>query len=93
MKKVKVDFVTILSTCQTCKKADETVRRVLEGYGSRVDLNHVDMGSGSEEEIGKLKKEYGILMTPFIAINGRVFTSGKSPGEDELRKAIEGELE
>ena len=89
MVKVKIDFVTALSTCPICKKADEIIVKVLESYKGKIEVNHVDMITSKQTEIDKLKTKYGILMTPFIAINGEIFVNGKSPNENNLRKRIE----
>ena len=89
MVRVKIDFVTALSTCPICKKADEIIVKVLENYRGKIEVNHVDMVKGKQENIDKLKKKYGILMTPFIAINGEIFVNGKSPNEHALKEQIE----
>lgn len=89
MTKIKIDFVTALSTCPVCKKADEKVKKLLEDYGSRIELNHVDMVNGKGRDIEKIRKKYGVILTPFLAVNGKVIANGKTPDEKKIKDAIE----
>ncbi|MGI9103311.1 MAG: thioredoxin family protein [Terriglobales bacterium] len=68
-----------------CAKCHETERRV----------RHVVEQTGIEAEVRKATDfaemaKAGVLMTPGVAVNGVVVSSGRIPDEDEIRAWLAG---
>jgi len=66
--------------CAKCAKAEEAVKAAVAQAGIEVEIAHVT-------DIAEIAKA-GILMTPGVAIDGRVITKGKVPEVAELVSAI-----
>lgn len=73
--------IQILGTgCPKCKKATENAEKAVEM-------------SGTDAEIVKVEKindimDFGVMMTPALAIDGDVKVSGKIPSPDQIVKWI-----
>jgi small redox-active disulfide protein 2 len=73
--------IVILGTgCPKCIKTEEVVRKVVAD-------NNVDAEVVKVKEISEIMK-YNVMMTPAVAIDGKVVISGKIPSEAEIKKAI-----
>jgi small redox-active disulfide protein 2 len=73
--------IEILGTgCPKCIAAEEVVKRVVKNLGIKVEVGHV-------YDLEKII-EYGVMMTPAIAINGKIKIEGKVPSEEEIEKLI-----
>jgi small redox-active disulfide protein 2 len=73
--------IQILGTgCPKCKKTYENVEKAVKELGICADLEKV-------EDL-KAIMSFGILVTPALAIDGRVRTVGKVPSVDEVKKII-----
>ncbi len=87
--KVRVEFVTATSDdCPECYRAEGVMEIVKEKLGDRIDLFHIDVLKAGREEVKSLANRYGIFLTPIIALNGKVFYSGKTPSIEELERVI-----
>lgn len=68
------------SGCPKCKITEEIVKKVVKKLGMKVEVGHV-------YDLDKIT-EYGVMMTPAIAIDGEVKIEGKIPTEEEVEKII-----
>ena len=62
--------------CAKCKKTEEIARQAVEQAGVEAEVIKVN-------DIGEMAKA-GVLMTPALAINGKVVVSGKVPTVEEV---------
>ena len=69
--------------CPTCKKLEQNVRDALNELKIEVQVEKVS-------DIAKISS-YGILMTPGLVINGKIYSSGKIPVMATLKSWIERE--
>ncbi len=69
--------------CTRCHQLGEQVRRVLKELNIEADVVKVS-------DLDKISA-YGVLITPGLVIDGRVYSSGKLPGMATLKKWIEEE--
>jgi len=73
--------IEILGTgCKKCLKTEELVRKVVAD-------NKVDAEVIKVKEISEIMK-YNVMMTPAVAVDGKVVVSGKIPSEAEIKKAL-----
>ena len=71
----------ILGTgCPKCKKLAEATEEAAKGLGIEYKLEKVT-------DITAIMS-FGVLMTPALAVDGKVEVSGKIPSSDELRKIL-----
>jgi small redox-active disulfide protein 2 len=70
--------------CPNCRKLEQDVNKALEELKIQAEV----------VKVADIKKfsEYGILMTPGLVINGKVYASGKIPVMTTLKKWIEEEV-
>ncbi|NIM96958.1 MAG: thioredoxin family protein [candidate division Zixibacteria bacterium] len=69
--------------CRRCHQLEEQVRRVLKELNIEADVVKVS-------DLDKISS-YGVLMTPGLVINGKVYSSGKLPAMATLKKWLEEE--
>ncbi|MGD9201772.1 MAG: thioredoxin family protein [Chitinispirillia bacterium] len=70
--------IQILGTgCTKCKKLFEISQRV-------VTENNIDAEISKVEDLTEIMK-FGVLITPALAIDGKVVFSGKVPSPDKLK--------
>jgi small redox-active disulfide protein 2 len=72
------------SGCPKCIATEEIVRKVVKKGGIKAEVGHV-------YDINKII-EYGAIMTPAVAINGKIKIQGKIPTIEEVEKIIKEEL-
>ena len=73
--------IQILGTgCPKCKKTYENADQALNDLGTCADLEKV-------EDL-KAIMEFGVMLTPAVAIDGEVKVTGKVPSVEELKKLI-----
>ncbi len=73
--------IAVLGTgCPKCIKTEEAVRKVVAD-------NNVDAEVIKVKEISEIMK-YNVMMTPAVAIDGKVVIAGKVPTEAEIKKAL-----
>jgi len=70
--------------CPNCRKLEQDVNKALEELKIEAEVIKVT-------DIMKFSS-YGILMTPGLVINGKVYSSGKIPVMTTLKKWIEEEV-
>ena len=63
--------------CAKCQETEKRVRHVIEQAGVEATVLHAT-------DVVEMAKA-GILMTPAVAINGVVKSSGRIPSEDDIR--------
>jgi len=68
------------SGCPKCKATEEIVKKVVKKLGIKAEVRHV-------YDMNKIT-EYGVMMTPAVAIDGKIKIEGKIPREDEVEKII-----
>jgi len=66
--------------CGRCFATEEVVRKVLKKLGIKAEIVHVN-------DMNKII-EYGVMMTPAVAIDGEVKIEGKVPTENDVEKII-----
>ncbi len=75
--------IQVLGTgCPKCKKLEENARKAVEELSLDAEIVKVT----SIQEI----MDFGVMMTPALAIDGEVKFAGKVPGVDDLKKIIGG---
>ncbi|MBD3419269.1 MAG: thioredoxin family protein [Chitinivibrionales bacterium] len=71
-------IIQILGTgCPKCRKLYETVQKVVEENGIEAEVVKV-------VDLGEILN-FGVMMTPALAIDGKVVVSGCVPSPDELK--------
>lgn len=71
----------ILGTgCPKCKKLAEATEEAAKNLGIEYELEKVT-------DITAIMS-FGVMMTPALAVDGKVEVSGKIPSSDELRKIL-----
>jgi len=86
---LKVEVIGVSPPCTRCKKTEENARKAaakLATEGIKVEVAKLDVTA--KETISK----YGVLMSPAIAINGRVRIMGKVPDASFIEKLLHEEL-
>ena len=69
--------IEILGTgCAKCNLLEATAKKAADKLGIQYELVHV-------KDLGKIAS-YGVMMTPALAIDGKVKVVGKVPSEAEL---------
>ena len=72
----------ILGTgCPKCRKLMELVTETVNETGIAAEI-------GKVEKINDIMN-YGVMMTPALAIDGKVVVAGRIPSKDEIKKWIE----
>lgn len=72
----------ILGTgCPKCQKLAETAEAAAKELGIEYEIEKV-------KEINKIM-EFGVMMTPALAVDGQVKVSGKVPSVEEVKKMIQ----
>jgi small redox-active disulfide protein 2 len=75
--------IEVLGTgCAKCNLLESTTKKVADRMGIEYTIDHV-------KDIIKIT-EYGVMMTPALAIDGEVKVSGKVPSEAELERLLGG---
>ena len=73
--------IQILGTgCPKCRKTYDNVERAVKDLGICADLEKV-------EDLKSIM-DFGIMVTPAIAIDGDVVAAGKVPSVEEIKKMI-----
>ncbi|NTV79095.1 MAG: thioredoxin family protein [Clostridiales bacterium] len=73
--------IEILGTgCSKCKKTKELIDKVVKQTGADAEVVKV-------EDIEKIMN-YGVMVTPAVAVDGEVKLAGKVPDEKEIKKWI-----
>jgi small redox-active disulfide protein 2 len=73
--------IQVLGTgCPKCKKTYENTEQALKDLGVCADLEKV-------EDL-KAIMNFGVMVTPALAIDGEVRLAGKIPSVDEVKKII-----
>lgn len=73
--------IQILGTgCPKCKKTYENAVQAVNELGTCADIEKV-------EDL-KAIMDFGVMMTPALAIDGEVKMSGKIPSVEEIKKII-----
>jgi small redox-active disulfide protein 2 len=74
--------VQVLGTgCPKCEALSDRVERVVADMGLDCEIVKVT-------DINEIMN-FGIMMTPGLAVDGKVKSSGKLPSEDEIRGYLE----
>jgi small redox-active disulfide protein 2 len=69
--------------CARCHQLEEQVRQALKELNIEAEVDKIS-------DLDKISS-YGVLMTPGLVINGKVYSSGKLPVMPTLKKWIEEE--
>jgi small redox-active disulfide protein 2 len=76
--------IQILGTgCPKCKKTYENAEQALKDLDTCADLEKV-------EDL-KAIMNFGVMVTPALAIDGEVKVAGKIPSVDDIKKLIAGD--
>lgn len=75
--------IQILGTgCPKCKKTVENAEKAVETFGANAEIVKVD----KIQDI----MDFGVMMTPALAIDGDVKVSGKVPAPEQIVEWIKG---
>ncbi|MCX6820589.1 MAG: thioredoxin family protein [Candidatus Aenigmarchaeota archaeon] len=66
--------------CPKCKELEGNARKAVSELNIKADILKVT-------DMGKII-EYGVMSTPALAINGKVKSSGRIPGVEEIKKML-----
>lgn len=66
--------------CFKCKQLTANTRDAVNELNIKAEISKVT-------DIDKIT-EYGVIMTPALAIDGKVVSSGKVPSKDEIKKLL-----
>lgn len=73
--------IEILGTgCPKCKKLAELVTEVVSETGIVAEIRKV-------EKINDIMN-YGVMITPALAVDGKVVVAGKVPAKEEIKKIL-----
>ncbi|MGB9622359.1 MAG: thioredoxin family protein [Candidatus Bathyarchaeia archaeon] len=89
MKVINVEVIGVDPPCPRCKATEENSKKAakkLEEEG--VKVNVVKLNISAPETVSK----YGILMSPAIAVNGKVKIMGKVPDPGVVERILREEL-
>ena len=64
--------------CPKCKMLYENAKKAVQETGIQAEVVKV-------EDMGKIA-DYGVMMTPALAINGKIKTAGKIPSVGEIKQ-------
>jgi len=85
MKDVKIEVLGPEPPCMRCQAAKKVAEKVAEKFKhTEVSVNVEKANVMSKDTIGK----YGVLISPAIAINGKVKFMGRIPSEAEVEKSV-----
>jgi small redox-active disulfide protein 2 len=68
------------SGCPTCKRLEETVRKVATAQGIQIDVEKIT-------DYNDMMK-WNIMQTPGLVVNDKLVSAGRIPKEDELIKLL-----
>ena len=75
--------IQVLGTgCPKCRKTYENAERAMRDLGICADLEKV-------EDL-KAIMDFGVMVTPALAVDGEVKMAGKIPSVDEIKKILGG---
>jgi len=75
--------IEILGTgCPKCNLLEATAKAAADKLGVAYDIDHV-------KDINEITKR-GVMMTPALAVNGKVIVSGRVPREAEVSALLAG---
>jgi small redox-active disulfide protein 2 len=77
----KMEIKILGSGCPKCETTEKNVKEALAESGLNAQVDKVT----DVMEIAK----YGIFITPAVAIDGKVKSTGKIPDKEEIKKWIE----
>ncbi len=69
--------------CWKCKETEELVRKVVERMKLKAEITKVS-------DVDKFV-DYGLMLTPGVAINEKLKIQGRVPSESDIEKAIKEE--
>ena len=81
MKKIRIEILTTAG-CSKCIKAKETIKKVLDEFGDRVEYQEINVAEQPERLI-----QFGVISTPSVIINDELTFEGP-PKESDLRAKI-----
>ena len=75
--------IEILGTgCPKCNLLEATAKAAADKLGVPYDIDHV-------KDINEITKR-GVMMTPALAVNGKIVVSGRVPRESEVSSLLAG---
>jgi len=75
--------IEILGTgCPKCNLLEATAKAAADKLGVTYEIDHV-------KDINEIMKR-GVMMTPALAVNGKVLVSGRVPRESEVSALLNG---
>jgi len=76
-----MNIQVIGSGCKTCKQLFDTTKKVAEELKIETEVEYVT-------DVSKLI-EMGVMTSPVLVIDGKVFLTGGGKSEDEIKKALQ----
>ena len=75
-----VNVKVLGSGCPTCKRLEETVRKVATAKGIQIELEKIT-------DYNDMMK-WNIMQTPGLVVNDKLVSAGRIPKEDEIAKLL-----
>ena len=74
--------------CPKCRKTLENVKKAVReaGLEARVEVTKLDMNAP------EVIKKYGLVISPSLAVKGKLVIAGRVPSKDEVAKILEKEF-
>lgn len=73
--------ISVLGTgCLKCRKLEEIVRKVVKENNIQAEV----------EKVSEIKKimEFNVMMTPALAVDGKIVLAGRAASEQEIKKIL-----
>lgn len=86
---VVIEVIGVNPPCKRCAAVEENAKQAaekLKNEGIEVTIKKLDIAS--KEVIAK----YGVLLSPALAVNGKVRVAGRIPTREEIIKLVKGEI-
>lgn len=77
-------FGSLKPDCKNCRMAEQVVEGIIAPWKDEVEYRKVTIDS---EEA----KQYAVVVTPSIVVNGKLVTHGAVPDTDQLKTLLEAE--
>ncbi|MBI4872245.1 MAG: thioredoxin family protein [Candidatus Riflebacteria bacterium] len=77
-------FGSLKPDCKNCRAAERLVEEIITPWGGGVEYRKVTINSPEA-------KEFRVMVTPSIVVNGKVVTHGAVPDAGQLRQVLEAE--
>lgn len=83
-----VEVIGVEPPCPKCRKTLEVVKEAVRELGLEGEVKVVKLDISSPEVLSK----YGLVISPCVAIDGKLVVSGRVPSKGEVARILEQEI-